>query len=36
VGAMHAHQYQNPTDWRTSTMWIRSGNSWWISRIFPT
>jgi hypothetical protein len=27
---------QNPTGWRMRTTWIRPGNSWWISRIFPT
>jgi hypothetical protein len=31
-----ANASQNPTDCRMRTMWMRPGNSWWISRIFPT
>jgi hypothetical protein len=27
---------QKPTCWRMRTTWMRSGSSWWISRIFPT
>ena len=27
---------QKPTCWRMRRTWMRSGSSWWISRIFPT
>ena len=31
-----ALRHQNPTTWRTRTMWMRPGSSEWISRILPT